>query len=112
MASPKHSAELVRSGRADSRRSGRLRASTLVTSMGPAVDISAGGVRVRCTGSRPEVGEALLLRITGLDGTLEVGARVVWVRPAGRNGFDAGLAFVHPTPEQRAHIRALAVGGA
>jgi len=103
-------AELVPSAQTNARRSGRLRAGTIITSMGPAVDISAGGIRVSCSGARPQEGDTLVLRITGLDGTLEVGVRVVWAKAIARQSFDLGLEFIDPTPAQRVQLRALALG--
>ncbi|QYU67441.1 PilZ domain-containing protein [Leptolyngbya sp. 15MV] len=89
------------------RKSGRILVCALATNLGEAVDISAGGIRVVAPRA-PRPGSLVTLQIGGLDGSVIVGARVVWTKRQPR-GYDVGLEFVELTQEQREQIRAMAI---
>lgn len=91
------------------RRAGRVRVCGLATSLGQALDVSAGGMRVLCPGRPPKTGSEVVLRIVSSDGHYEFGARIVWTKRA-RGGSELGLEFLDLTPEMRQEIRRVAIG--
>jgi hypothetical protein len=91
------------------RRRGRVFVCGVETSLGEALDVSAGGMRVRCRGSVPREGALMALDVATLDGRFVVGARVAWVKRIKGAGSNVGLEFVKLTPEIQAQIRFMAM---
>src|SRR5689334_18649223 len=77
-----------------SRRSGRVRCRMTFCDLGEIVDLSAKGARVRARRRpRGQAGDLIGVTIQGLDGPIEVQARLAWVRRAGFFRHEFGLEF-------------------
>lgn len=77
------------------RRHGRVRtAGAVICSLGEVVDISASGMRVRCSG-RPEarVGRRINITIAGDGDPFLVAMRPVWIRKVGFFKYELGGCF-------------------
>jgi hypothetical protein len=96
-------------GGANARRAGRVRIEDVSCSLGEVLDLSATGLRLRCT-RRPEIhaGDALELELDGIDTKIRVKARIAWVRRTGLRRHEIGLEFIDPAPGTRAALAALA----
>ncbi|BAM03012.1 DnaJ domain-containing protein [Phycisphaera mikurensis] len=88
--------------------------SGLKTSLGRAVDLSAGGARIRCE-DRPEVlrDAALQLELYLVTGSEVVNARVCWIRRCGfvKGHWEVGLKFIAVPPGQQKRLAHVAEKG-
>jgi hypothetical protein len=78
------------------RRDVRLKQSSLHSSLGPVIDLSRSGMRVRCT--RRLRGRVALVLFNRNGPHLNVNARVVWTKRIGFRKHVAGLEFIDPPP--------------
>jgi hypothetical protein len=84
----------------EGRKFGRIRLSMVGSNLGEVADVSSLGARIRCQGFRgPTVNQIVTLRINGVDGMIELQARVVWARRTGLFQHEAGVEFRDPSPE-------------
>jgi len=77
---------------------GRLPLENVNCSLGKILDISAGGMRVRCK-QPPERLVSVVIRVE--DTNIELDAKIVWMRKVGFRKFDAGLKFLDVSDYQR-----------
>jgi hypothetical protein len=93
----------------NARRHGRVRVETVMSSMGPLLDVSASGCRVCCK-NRPnfEIGDTVVVEIHGVDGPFQIDVRIAWIRKIGWFKHEAGLEFQNTTAAARAHLANLA----
>ena len=85
-----------RSAELERRRDVRLRQESLQSNLGPVIDLSRSGVRVRCRRRLRGTVDLTLFSRTGPH--LEVKARVVWSKRLGFRKHVAGLEFIDPSP--------------
>ncbi len=79
------------------------------SSLGDLCDLSAAGARLVGKGRNPpRAGDTLQLRVDGLDGPIDVGARVVWSKRSGWFEFELGLEFVRLDGSAKAALAVLA----
>lgn len=94
----------------EGRQFGRLRCQSLMSTFGPVVDLSGGGMRIR-TGMSREVFEGadleVMLNPDGPDRIL-LAARVVWVRKVGWRTREAGLMFLEMDADTRTALGEIA----
>ncbi len=90
--------ELLRVPTPDANRrvQGRLPQELLQSNLGPVLDLSMGGMRVRC--SRPPKGE-IDVDLMGLQEPVRLRAAVMWSRRRGLRKFEVGLKFVDISPD-------------
>jgi len=81
-------------GGAQRRRHGRVRCQDLHCTFGPVLDVSASGMRVTTALKPPKIGEMVATTLHSLDGPVELGCTVAWVRRAGLLRHELGLEFV------------------
>ncbi len=93
---------------AESRRTGRVRLGGIICTIGTVLDVSAAGMRVRCTVRVPAIGSAVSTMISTPEGPLEVGGTVVWTRKCGWITHEAGIRFDQVTPPVRQALTRLA----
>lgn len=94
---------------AQQRRCGRVICQETMCSLGQILDLSATGARVQCSGKPGvEPGMNIAVQVQTLDGPVDVGARVVWVRKAGWRKHLIGLQFVQVSDGARAALARLA----
>ena len=74
----------------------RLKQTSLHSSLGPIIDLSRSGVRVRSTRRLRGILPMVLFNRNGPN--LNVQARVVWSKRIGFRRHVAGLAFIDPPP--------------
>lgn len=81
--------------RAEKRKGGRIRCSTLDSSLGPVLDLSPTGLRL-LSKSQPkqQVGDQLDLTLKADGEELDVKARCVWIRVNDDRKFEMGFEFV------------------
>lgn len=95
---------------ANNRRSGRFHCELLGSSLGPVLDLSSTGARVRCAHPWGVSDQELLsIKLLGPDnGLLTLQARVVWIKKVGWLAREVGLQFESLTPSLQAAIQELA----
>jgi hypothetical protein len=91
---------LTESGQAtvvnERRRHVRLKQATLYSNLGPVIDLSRSGIRVRST--RRLRGQVTLVLFNHSGPHVNLTARVIWSRRLGFRKHVAGLEFVDPPP--------------
>lgn len=94
------------------RRAARHRNGDVSCPLGEVVEMSSCGIRIVCSG-RPPVrrGDACTLRIGGLDGSVNVEARLVWMRRRGFRHFTLGFEFVGTGPALTRALESVALYG-
>ncbi len=81
----------------DERRAhGRLGQELLQSSLGPVLDLSMGGMRVRC--NKPAKG-TLDVVLLDLESPVTVRAEVMWTRRIGFRKYEVGVSFPHVPPD-------------
>ncbi len=70
-----------------------MRTEEVRTSLGPAMDLSISGVRIRCGLFGPRPGKSLLFTIHGPEEDFAVCGRVAWSRRAGLLTREIGVEF-------------------
>lgn len=96
--------------RREMRAAHRFTTDLLTTDLGKVVDISASGVRVRCEGRPPAVGQVATLKVRSIQHQMTIRCRVVRVvraRQRGAKGYDVSLAFVENRPGLKSAIEYL-----
>lgn len=94
---------------ANGRQHGRVRCMAIRTSLGEVLDLSASGARLRRRRKlRSEPGSMVNLEIQGLDGSIRVLARVVWVRKMGLFRYEVGVIFEDISQQVRRALTAIA----
>jgi hypothetical protein len=94
---------------ANGRQHGRVRCASIHTSLGEVLDLSASGARIRRRRKlRNDAGSMVNLEIQGLDGSIRVLARVVWVRKLGLFRYEVGVIFEDINPQVRRALTAIA----
>lgn len=69
------------------------------------LDISASGMRIQCKREpRVEVGETSQILVGAPNGTISLGAQVVWMKKRGFRRYELGLTFGEPTPLVKAAL--------
>jgi len=81
---------------ANRRVQGRLPQELLQSNLGPVLDLSMGGMRVRC--SRAPKGE-VDVDLMGLQAPVRLRAEVMWTRRQGLRKYEVGLKFVDISPD-------------
>ncbi len=95
--------------RADNRRRGRVRADLLKTNLGPAVEFSELGIRIRASRfASLTVGAETMLILEGPTGCLATLATVRWTKPDGLFKQLVGLEFLDKGSAFKARLRELA----
>jgi len=87
---------------------GRLPTEGVVSSLGPVVDLSAGGVRVLAR-NIPSGPTALSLRGMGIH--VQLPGRLCWARRRGWFKYEAGFSFENLTAEQSRTLCQLSIEG-
>ena len=83
--------------KADNRRAqGRLPQELLRSNLGPVLDLSMGGMRVRCTRARKGDVDVELME---LEEPVKLRAEVMWTRRQGLRRYEVGLKFLDVPPE-------------
>ncbi len=93
---------------ADGRHAGRVRLHSIVCTIGTVLDISASGMRVRCTMKVPSIGTPVATLISTPEGPLEITGRVVWTKKCGWLTHEAGIRFDDMAPPIRQALTRLA----
>ena len=88
------------------RRAGRFELEDVKCDLGPVLDLSSGGMRIRC---RQAPRGIFPVRVCGLGGELVVRARVAWVKRNGLFKREVGLQFVDVTPDVARHLAQMAM---
>lgn len=98
------------SGRAnaDGRRAGRVRLHSIVCTIGTVLDVSASGMRVRCTIRVPAIGTKVCTMLSTPEGPLELQGHVVWTKKCGWITHEAGIRFDDMMPPVRQALMRLA----
>ena len=78
------------------RKQGRLEQESLISNLGPVMDLSAGGMRIIAR-KLPKTEEEIELR--GLGDSISLKAHTVWSRKIGLMKFEVGMVFLNVTPE-------------
>lgn len=98
--------------RGDARRRGRVRTDTLACSLGEVIDLSAGGLRVRCPARNPPaIGDTCTIAFNHELARLSVKARVRWFQRVGWSAIIVGLEFFDLAEHDRAAISELMLTG-
>ena len=88
------------------RRAGRFELEDVTCDLGPVLDLSSGGMRVRC---RQAPSGIFPVRLCGLGGELVVRAQVAWVKRNGLFKREVGLQFLDVTPDIARHLSQMAM---
>lgn len=80
--------------RENKRRYGRVRCDGYVGTLGPVLDVSRGGVKMRARWRRPRVGRVMDLVVSCHSGDVPIVARVVRVTRRGFLSYEVALEFV------------------
>ena len=93
---------------AGQRRRGRFKTHLLQSQYGPVLDLSRGGVRVRC-GRKPglQAGDHVSIELRCPALAVEVRGHVRWLRKTGWFSHEAGIQFDTLTPTVEARLREL-----
>lgn len=94
--------------RANRRKAGRIHASGVLTSLGELVDLSIGGMKLRCGRAAAPVGSTVTCNIVSVEGQFEVFARVVRVKRISLFNCEVGVEFVNLTEQTKACLIHLA----
>jgi len=79
-----------------------------MTSIGELVDLSMGGMRLRCGRSAPPIGTTIACHITSPDVQFEVLTRIVRVQRIGLFSSEVGVQFVNLSEQGKACLSYLA----
>ncbi len=92
------------------RRFGRIRCNQVLCSLGEVLDLSAGGMRVRCVGSMGlREGDTVGLTLRASGSPVPLPCKVVWMRKSGWRAWEIGMVFEQPiSPSARVSLNALA----
>lgn len=93
----------------NARRHGRVRAQTITCTLGDVVDISASGMKVRCS-TKPDLkkGEPVPMTIHGVNGPFTVPTKFAWCRRTSLFKWTAGFEFDGLTSEARTELMEIA----
>lgn len=83
----------------------RLAQELVACTFGPVLDLSPGGMRIRCSKSLEGHVDVV---IEDLEEKIDLRAEVAWCRRTGFGKHEAGLRFLNMTPELTAHVGRLA----
>lgn len=91
------------------RRHSRIRAETVTCQLGDVTEISAAGMRIRCS-KKPEnkPGEIVVLNVQGVNGPFTVKARFAWSRRQGLFQHVAGFELLDVGERVRKELLAIA----
>lgn len=90
------------------RKHGRVRTQDIATSLGPVLDISASGMRVRCTTPvKLSEGQELAVTLAAPGGPLLVRVCIMWIKKRMLGAREAGVRFLDVTPSLRAALTEL-----
>ncbi len=103
---PPPSEEVPRDAGGGRRAHGRIHQQALLSTLGPVLDLSAGGMRLLST--KRIDGEHDVMVLSG-SGSVEVRARTCWCRRLGLFRFEVGMAFVGVPPQAARTLAAIAV---
>lgn len=88
------------------RRAGRFELEDVTCDLGPVLDLSAGGMRIRCR----HVPDGIFpVRVKGLGGEVVVKAQVAWVKRESLFKREVGLQFVEVTPDMARSLSQMAM---
>ena len=93
------------SNAATRRQRGRIEQESLMSNLGPVLDVSASGVRILAR--RVPKGE-VSVQLIGLGGRFELRGRVIWSHRIGLRKHEIGIEFDDITPEMSRHLTRLA----
>lgn len=95
----------------NNRVTGRLRPGNLTCDIGKVMDISSGGMRIRCRG-KPKMapGQLFPTHVHAPGGHIRLICHVVWRNKIRFRRWELGLRFVDMTPELRSALSVLAAG--
>lgn len=93
---------------AQRRRHGRVVCQGIDCALGPVQDLSASGMRVYALCKPPGVGTQFGMTLHTLDGPVDLGCTVAWIRRIGLNKHEVGLEFVDLPPFVRQSLARIA----
>ena len=88
------------------RRTGRMQTESVVSNIGPVLNLSSGGMQVLCT-KTPK--DPLWIELSGCETKLRVKGEIAWVRRVGLFKKIVGIHFVDLTPDQLSSLTSLAL---
>lgn len=95
--------------RKDRRQRNRVMCEGLSCNLGSVIGLSGTGMRIRARGwCRIRQEDILNVTLNSSDLTVKVQARVAWVKKVGVFQYEAGLAFLEMSHEQKQHLGLLA----
>lgn len=89
----------------DRRQFGRFRGTRLGCNLGKVMDLSGGGMRIRCS---TRLSSQMNVKLWTAKRQLTVPAKVAWVRRLGFRKYEIGLEFLDMTPETRQDLSTFA----
>ncbi len=90
---------------ADRRRSGRSKGTRLGCSIGTVIDLSDGGLRIRCS---TRLSSQMDVKLWTANRQITVPAKVAWVRRIGFRKYEVGLEFGDLSPETQKDLSTFA----
>ena len=90
---------------ADRRKAGRFKGSRLGCNLGKVMDLSGGGMRIRCA---TRLSSQMPVQLSTAKRRLTVQAKVAWVRRIGFRKYEVGLEFRDLTPETQQDLSTFA----
>ncbi len=91
------------------RRFGRILCHQITCSLGEVLDLSAGGMRIRCTGSMGlREGDAVGLTLRAGNAPVPLPCKIVWMRKSGWRAWEIGVVFEQLSPNARQSLNTLA----
>ena len=90
---------------ADRRRFGRFKGTRLGCNHGKVMDLSGGGMRLRCS---TRLSSTLEVQLWTPKRRMTLQAKVAWVRRIGFRKYEIGLQFLDLTPEMRQNLSTFA----
>jgi len=96
--SPDHEPDKASTNR---RRHGRIMLQDIRSSLGPVVDLSASGMRVRTRCNLPKPGQKFFVTLHALESSITIQCTLQWVRRGGLFNHEAGIEFQLVPPDVR-----------